>query len=106
MRKITPELIDIAACVVSDLTNISKEDILGKKRKYHFIAARHTLWHYLFNHTLTHKSELARLVGRDHTTLIHGLRSVRGQIETDPRMARYVDAVCREIDRRITGADS
>jgi chromosomal replication initiator protein len=36
--------------------------------------------------------------GRDHTTVLHGVRTVQNQLETDPDVARQVRTIRQQLD--------
>ena len=56
---------------VCNATGITLDEILGKNRKQIFVLARCFITaHLLTNYHLT-MSDIARLLGRDHSTIIH-----------------------------------
>lgn len=62
------------------------------------VRARHVSWHlmrlYVPGITL---NEMGRLLLKDHTTVMHGLKSISNDMETDPRVLREVEAIALRI---------
>ncbi len=82
--------------VVSEEFGIPREHIVGKSRKREVVIARQTVMH--FAKMLTHqslKSIGAYFAGRDHSTVIHALRTIEGYMETDPLFSARVDRIER-----------
>jgi chromosomal replication initiation ATPase DnaA len=57
--------------------NLTRHDVLSKSRQYHVVRARqHCYWHFrqkIVNGRPMSYPEIARLFGRDHSTVIHGI---------------------------------
>jgi len=74
--------------------NITNEQIRGKKRyrtKLPIVPARHMAMFIIkekLNLTLKH---IADLFGRDHTTVIHGIRSVKNLSDTEERVKQELN---------------
>ena len=82
--------------VVSEEFGIPREHIVGKSRKREVVLARQTVMH--FAKLLTHqslKSIGAYFAGRDHSTVIHALRTIEGYMDTDPQFNARVDRIER-----------
>ena len=58
--------------MVARMTGVSKADILGRSRKPHICRARWAAMRALKQRGLS-ASHIGRLMGRDHTTVLHGL---------------------------------
>jgi chromosomal replication initiator protein len=67
--------------VVSDVTGISKKDILSTSRKCQIVLARNIVM-YLMNVQLMKTTEkTGAFVNRDHTTCIHAVKVMKGYID-------------------------
>lgn len=72
----TPLVARIVAAV-ADETGISVEAITGRDRHAPVAAARHEVWTRLRLEHGWSWPAIAREFGRDHTTVMHGVRKVR-----------------------------
>lgn len=63
---------------------VTFEDVMGNSRMQHVIYARHECFNALQNAGLS-SSQVGRLMGRDHTTVLHGAKRHR---ERASRLAR------------------
>ena len=74
--------------------NVTNEQIRGKKRhraKLPIVPARHMAMYIIkqkLNLTLKH---IADLFGRDHTTVIHALRSIKNLSDTEEQVKEDLD---------------
>ncbi|MEK7611460.1 MAG: chromosomal replication initiator protein DnaA [Patescibacteria group bacterium] len=66
---------------------ISKEEILGKSRRAEYVIARQMAMYAIRNLTETPLIKLGQqLGGRDHTTVMHGLKKVEATFRTSPKL--------------------
>ncbi len=67
---------------------ISPQNLLGRGRHREFSKPRHLVC--LLAHELTYQSlcDIGRAMDRDHTTILHGVRTTRLAIKKDPALAR------------------
>jgi chromosomal replication initiator protein len=82
--------------VVSEEFAIPRDHIVGKSRKREVVLARQTVMH--FAKALTHqslKSIGSYFAGRDHSTVIHALRTIEGYLDTDPQFRVRVERIER-----------
>lgn len=68
--------------VCSKYFNISIEDIKGRERYKKFIIPRHCFCFLAWKFTNYTKSEIARYINRDHTTVIHAIAMVNDSFDT------------------------
>ena len=59
-----------------------KEDIKSKTNKREFVMARNIVGYMLAKNGFTH-TQIADQVGRNRTTVIHGLKSLKNEMQTD-----------------------
>ena len=74
-------------------------DLQSKKRNKSIAWPRQVCMYLARKHTRYSLEEVGGYFGgRDHTTVLHGVRTVTGDMETDPEIARQV----RQIDGELT----
>ena len=54
---------------------LTVEDMMGKSRKAEVVMARQVWWWYIRDRGCGY-SEIGRLSGRDHSTVIHGVKRI------------------------------
>jgi hypothetical protein len=82
----TPASDDLA--VVAEVAGIEPEQLQGRSKEPYIVAARWAWWVLLHGRGLC-RSEVARLVDRDHSSVIHGL----AKSATCPRVQAILAAV-------------
>lgn len=83
--------------VVCDKFGVSREELFGYMRPAHVARARHCLYALMVRTGLS-ASETGRLLGRDHGTVLHGVKSWRNYIETDKSMRARWEAILALIE--------
>lgn len=73
---------------VADHYGLTSEIILGDSRFYRISKPRQLAMH-LMREVCPHLSfpGIGRVLSRDHTTILHGVRRIEGLLETDPDLA-------------------
>jgi len=74
--------------------NITNEQIRGKKRyrtKLPIVPARHMAMYIIRKKLNLKLKHIADLFGRDHTTVIHGIRSVKNLSDTEERVKQELN---------------
>lgn len=71
----------------------------NKSRNYGISFIRQSVWaHLRFGMALEVSFlRMSRIVKRDHTTIISGLRALSDRIRTDAKSSRDFDAICRDV---------
>lgn len=78
---------------LSELTNITKEDITGRSRNETIAVAREVYWYCLNLQGLGYR-KIARLDGRTKQTIQSGIRTVKNLIETNhPLVAPHKEVI-------------
>lgn len=68
-------------CLVQEVTSIHEKDLCGPSRTSSFAKARHILFFLLRKFTDSSFPSIAnRIGGRDHTTVMHGVRRIEEQL--------------------------
>jgi hypothetical protein len=61
--------------------HLSEEELLGKCRLHDACYARHIVFYLVYQYTITGHPRIAKLFSRDHTTIMFGVKKVRGLVE-------------------------
>jgi len=96
-QEITP---DYVTRIVSDHMNIPYNDITSSKRSKDIVTARQIVM-YLCRKHIEHYSLKAigdALGGRDHTTIINGVKKITTLIDTDSNMAATIDTLEKKMN--------
>lgn len=94
-RKISPLLI---INVVAEHFNISKEDIISKKRNSEYVLPRQIIMYLCRHLTETSLQMIASLLGKkDHTTVIHGVEKIEDKIKTDEDLANKIETIKKKL---------
>jgi chromosomal replication initiator protein len=86
----TIRAIQDAVCAVLD---VSREDLLSARRTARLVRARQLAMYLSRELTQLSLAEIAREFGRDHTTILHAVRTVAGRLEPDSDTAKLVHRV-------------
>ena len=65
---------------IADYYKILPKDIKGKSRKRYFVKARFIAMYCIKNNTSLTLKTIGDMVGRDHTTIIHSLRTIENTL--------------------------
>ena len=66
---------------ISEHYGVSENSIKSKSRKDEVVKARHAYFYIAYKTSRKGLAEIGRLVNRDHTTVIHGMRKIEGEID-------------------------
>ena len=80
---ITPEFIIQIVCNKFD---ISYDEIQSKKRNSYLNIPRQIIMYLCRRYTSLSLEEIGKLLGRDHTTVMHGNENITKKMESDPEM--------------------
>lgn len=89
---------DTIVDIVAEHFNISRNDILSKKRNAEISQPRQIVM-YLCREVLDmpYKS-IGRVLSRDHSTVMHGITSVEDEMSAYPEMAKTIDILKKKIN--------
>ncbi len=95
-REITPQLI---IEVVSEHFGITVDQMISKSRSSDIAKPRQIAMYLCKNMTDQPLESIGQLLGgRDHSTIIHGIKKVTDDISTDPSFKQIVDTVRKKIN--------
>lgn len=95
-KKITPSLI---IEVVADHFGVNPEDITSKKRNSEFVLPRQISMYLCRDIIGMSLADIAKLLGKkDHTTVIHGIKKITSELETDEEMNNKIEVIKKKIN--------
>lgn len=95
-QAITPDLI---VKTVSEHLNISAEDIKSKKRSQDIAIARQIVMYLCREYTVLALKSIGNAVGgKDHATVLNGIKRVEEKINTDPTFKATVDTIIKKLN--------
>ncbi len=91
-RRTVPNIISATAAHFQ----MSADELLSDRRHHYLVRPRHIAMYISYVHTMQSLQSLGRKFGgRDHTTILHGVRSIQNLILfRNAEVLRDVDAVC------------
>lgn len=96
--KVTPQII---LTVISKNCGVSVEDILSKVRKKEVVDARHYFFTIMRKHLGHTTTSVGRFTDRDHTTVIHGIRTFNDRYSSEENYKNVYDSILHEIWTKI-----
>lgn len=94
-----PTLAVIAAVVASSY-GVALDDLYGQRRTKHLIRARQAFYFVARNLTPRSLPQIGEHCGRDHTTVLHGVRAVEARMAADPAERDRMKALMKLITVR------
>lgn len=95
-KEITPTLI---INVVAEHFGVKPEDITSKKRNSEFVLPRQVVMYLCRELTDTSYINISNLLNkRDHTTIMHGERKIRDEIQTNEELHNKIDIIRKKIN--------
>lgn len=75
---------------VSEVTNISEEDIISKSRLKEHVTARHLYCYFALKKTNKTLSVVGKFINRNHASIIHGSNKVKNELNNYPDVEENV----------------
>ena len=100
---ITPEAVPVASLpyilqMVSEQFGVPTSDILSRKRDKKFVLPRHVFIYLAINHTDSRQKVIGQFLGGlDHSSVIHGIRSIEEKIKTDENLKNTIDILNKKL---------
>lgn len=88
---------------VSEVTNISVQDILSKSRLKETVFARHLYCYFSCEKTRYSLKSIGKLINRDHASVIHGNKRIIYELEYYPEVKhiiKRIDFKLKDIDEK------
>ena len=94
-KEITPSYI---IEVVAEHFGISPEDIASKKRTAELVQPRQVVMYLCRQLTEASLQNIAKAIGKkDHTTVLHGIKTITKEMETDEELKNKIDIIKKKI---------
>ena len=95
-KEITPSLI---INVVAEHFGVKPEDITSKKRNTEFVQPRQVVMYLCRELTSTSQVNIGKILGKkDHTTVIHGVKKIESEIETNEELRNKIDIIIKKLN--------
>jgi chromosomal replication initiation ATPase DnaA len=82
-KKITPNMI---VMMVSEQRNVKIEDILSTSRRREHVFARNLCYFFIYHLLSFALTDIGKLFTKDHSSVIHGLKSIGRDIKQDTQL--------------------
>ena len=94
-RNLSPESL---LSIIAKYFNISKEDILSKKRNKHLVYPRQILCYLLKEQANYSYPAIGKFLnGRDHTTILHAVKKIVANLPHNQQLGQDIDALKKEL---------
>lgn len=96
LKEITPSLI---IEVVAEHFGVDKDDITSKKRNSEFVMPRQIVMYLCRELTDTSLVNIGKILGKkDHTTVMHGIKKVTEELETNDELKNKIEIIKKKIN--------
>ena len=90
---------DIIINVVSEHMNISPNDIRSKKRNQDIATARQIVMYLCRQYVVISLQSIGNAVGgKDHTTVMNGIKRIEDKIKKDPSFKNTIDTIVKKLN--------
>ncbi len=94
-KEVTPSLI---IDVVAEHFDVKPEDITSKKRNSEFVQPRQVVMYLCRELTDVSQVNIGKILGKkDHTTVIHGVKKIEAEMETNEELRKKVDLILKKL---------
>ena len=84
--------------MVSEQFGVPTSDILSKKRDKNYVLPRHVFIYLAKKHTDSTQKVIGQFLGGlDHSSVIHGIRSIEDKIKTDETLRNTIDILNKKL---------
>lgn len=95
-KEITPTLI---IHIVADHFHVTPEDIMSKKRNAEFVMPRQISMYLCRELTESSLASIGKILGKkDHTTVMHGIKKMKEEMDTNEELRNKVDIIKKKIN--------
>ena len=88
---------------VSEVTNVSKEEIISKIKTKDIVLARHLYCYISVKKTNKSLKEIGEFINRNHATVIHANNKISYEYEYYPEISYYVKTINSKLSKIIDG---
>ena len=94
-NKITPQhILD----VVCEHLNVKPEDIKSKKRNEDIVIPRQIVMYLCSEYTDYSSTKIGEFLGKDHSTVLHGVQKLKDDIENDDILRGKVEIITKKLN--------
>lgn len=94
-NKITPQhILD----VVCEHLNVKPEDIKSKKRNEEIVVPRQIVMYLCSEYTDYSSTKIGEFLGKDHSTVLHGVQKLKDDIDNDDILKGKVDIIIKKLN--------
>ncbi|GGY49924.1 chromosomal replication initiator protein DnaA [Parvularcula lutaonensis] len=94
-QQVTPEAI---LDFTTETFGLSKDDLMSRSRKQPIVRARHAFCFAVRKLTDTPLTAIGSMIGRDHTTVMHSIRTAEILASSDPTFGSRITAIFDEFE--------
>ena len=95
-KEITPNLI---INVVAEHFGVKPDDITSKKRNSEFVQPRQVVMYLCRELTDVSQVNIGKILGKkDHTTVIHGVKKIEAEIESNEELRNKIDIIIKKLN--------
>ena len=88
--------------IVSDYFNVQKfftpDNIKRRNRKREIVVARQTSMYLIKKNTSMSLVSIGGIFGKDHTTVIHSIKTINDLLDTDPQMRQDITFLNNQLN--------
>lgn len=78
--------------------NMSLDDVCGRSRKQEVVYTRMMIAHFLRQYTSLSTTEIGKLIGRDHSTILHYLATYESEFRFNKDFRNFAKSIKEELD--------
>lgn len=94
-NKITPQHIMDVVC---EHLNIKPEEIKSKNRKEEIVIPRQIVMYLCSKYTDCSSTKIGEFLGKDHSTVLHGVSKMEDDLENDANIKNKVDIIIKKLN--------
>jgi chromosomal replication initiator protein len=94
-NKITPQHIMDVVC---EHLNVKPEEIKSKNRREEIVIPRQIVMYLCSKYTDCSSTKIGEFLGKDHSTVLHGVSKMEDDLENDPNIKNKVDIIIKKLN--------
>lgn len=80
--------------------NVSIDDVCGRSRKQEVVYTRMIIAYFLRQYTTLSTTKIGRLINRDHSTIIHYLKTYDSEFRFNKDFRNFAESINRELQEK------
>ena len=84
--------------VVCEHLNIKPDDIKSKKRNEEIVRPRQIVMYLCNKYTDCSSTKIGDFLGKDHSTVLHGVQKLEADLENDIDLKNKVDIIIKKLN--------